>query len=299
MFRKIVVPLDGSQLALRPLEFLPRFQDPTQTEVSLVSVIQPWSYDFGASEGIPPIVVDDLRASWKAVLETQKSLLTQQGFAVSTHLREGDIAEEILNIADDADLIAMSTHGRSGLSHVALGSVAERVLHGSKKPLLLIRESMAVAAKSVQQLLVPLDSSPLAEQALPVAQSIAKARSADLTLLRVIQELDEVNSRILFKDKESERATLQEWHLHSSRYIEATAYRLVQAGVKVHSEVLFGDPAKTICTTARTLPADLIVMSTHGRSGLSRWFYGSVANKVMRSAPCPILLVRSLEGNNE
>ncbi len=89
---------------------------------------------------------------------------------------------------------------------------------------------------------------------------------------------------------------MQRWKALSSRYLEQVAYRLYADGFKVHSEILSGDPSTTICTTAETLPADLIVMSTHGRSGMARWVYGSVANKVLRNAPCPVLLVRSTPG---
>lgn len=296
MFRKIVVPLDGSILAEQTLAFLPRFASPLQTHLDLVSIIQPWVYALGMTEATPLSVINDLRENWQAYLHEQKTVLSRLGYSVKVHILEGDVATEILNLAEgeQSDLIAMSTHGRSGFSRLALGSVAERVLQNTSVPLLLVRESHAIQTQApLQHLLTPLDGSNYAEQAIPVAVEMAKQTGADLTLLRVIQELDEHNKRLLFKSEQEAQESMNQWKALSSRYLEQLAYTVYADGLKVHSEILLGDPDKMICSTAESLPADLIVMSTHGRSGIARWAYGSVANKVLRSASCPILLVRN------
>lgn len=296
MFKKIVVPLDGSLLAEQTLTFLPRFASPIETHLDLVSVVQPWVYALGMTEATPLSVINELHESWQSYLHQQEVQLASLGYSVRAHIPEGDVAEEILALAENekADLIAMSTHGRSGFSRLALGSVAERVLQNTTVPLLLVRDSLALQTQApLKHLLSPLDGSSHAEKAVPIAIEMAKQTGAELTLLRVIQELDEHNRRLLFKDEQEAQQSLQSWTALSTRYLEQVAYNLYADGVKVHAEILVGDPDQTICATAETLPADLIVMSTHGRSGMARWMYGSVANKVLRSASCPILLVRN------
>ena len=296
MFKKILIPLDGSTLAEQTLDFLPRFTQPLQTELLLVSVAQPWTYTMGMIETMPVSALDSLIESWESYLHEQALLLTKAGYNVRTQIREGDTALELLALANSeaVDLIAMSTHGRTGLSRIALGSIAERVLQNATLPLLLVRNQKASEADTkIQQILTPLDGSDFAEQAVPVASEMAKQCNASLTLLRVIQELDEHNKRLLFKNQQEAEESMRRWKALSSRYLEQVAYRLYSDGFKVHAEILSGDPDSTICTTAETLPADLIVMSTHGRSGVARWVYGSVANKVLRNAPCPVLLVRN------
>lgn len=296
MFKKIIVPLDGSPLAEQTLTFLPRFASPLQTHLDLVSVLQPWVYALGMTEATPISVINDLREQWQIYLNEQEVTLQSQGYSVKSHILEGDVANEILALAESegSDLIAMSTHGRSGFSRLALGSISERVLQNTRTPLLLVRESSALQTSApLKQLLTPLDGSNLAEKALPVAAEMAHQTGAELTLLRVIQALDEHNKRLLFKSDAEAEESMQQWKTLSSRYLEQMAYSVYREGLKVHSEMLIGDPDKIICETAESLPADLIVMSTHGRSGVDRWVYGSVANKVLRNASCPVLLVRN------
>ena len=296
MFKKIVVPLDGSLLAEQALSFLPRFVSPLQTHIDLVCVVQPWVYALGMSEATPISVINDLHENWKAYLHQQEIFLQGLGYTVQSHVLEGDIAAEILALAanKNADLIVMSTHGRSGLRRLALGSVAERVLHNATIPLLLVREGAALhTTNPIEHLLVPLDGSSFAERSIPLAVELSTQTGATLTMLRVVQDLDAQNKQIIFKSEEAAEEAVTQWKLLATRYLDELAKGIKAEGVKVSSMVLSGDPENLIGTIAETLPADLIVMSTHGRSGVSRWVYGSVANKVLRTASCPVLLVRN------
>lgn len=296
MFKKIVVPLDGSLLAEQALSFLPRFVSPLQTHIDLVCVVQPWVYALGMSEATPISVINDLHENWKAYLHQQEIFLQGLGYTVQSHLLEGDIAAEILALAanKNADLIVMSTHGRSGFRRLALGSVAERVLHNATIPLLLVREGAALhTTNPIEHLLVPLDGSSFAERSIPLAVELSTQTGATLTMLRVVQDLDAQNKQIIFKSEEAAEEAVTQWKLLATRYLDELAKGIKAEGVKVSSMVLSGDPENLIGTIAETLPADLIVMSTHGRSGVSRWVYGSVANKVLRTATCPVLLVRN------
>ena len=296
MFKKVVVPLDGSLLAEQALSFLPRFVSPLQTHIDLVCVVQPWVYALGMSEATPVSVINDLHENWQAYLHQQEIFLQGLGYTVQSHVLEGDIAAEILALAanKNADLIVMSTHGRSGFRRLALGSVAERVLHNATIPLLLVREGAALhTTNPIEHLLVPLDGSSFAERSIPLAVELSTQTGATLTMLRVVQDLDAQNKQIIFKSEEAAEEAVNQWKLLATRYLDELAKGIKAEGVKVSSMVLSGDPENLIGTIAETLPADLIVMSTHGRSGVSRWVYGSVANKVLRTASCPVMLVRN------
>ncbi len=127
----------------------------------------------------------------------------------------------------------------------------------------------------VTTILVPLDGSPLSERAIPFATRLARAPGARLVLVRSV---------------EAER-DLVEGASHTRTYLEAHAGALVSEGVDVATAVPAGAPAPAILGEVRARSVDLIVMSTHGRSGLGRWLYGSVADRVLRRAGVPVLLV--------
>ncbi len=145
-----------------------------------------------------------------------------------------------------------------------------------------------------QRILVPLDGSALASEALPHAQALATSNDAELILLRVAPDaaaLGEVleQSRNFVHIEEREQAFVDE----ATRWIEALAEELRLQHFRVRTAVTTGPPAAQIIDYAQGNGVDLIVMSTHGRTGIARWVYGSVADKVLRAAPCPVYLVQS------
>ncbi len=143
-----------------------------------------------------------------------------------------------------------------------------------------------------QHILVPLDGSELAEMALEDAFALAQLSQAEITLLQVISPIDHViidaTSHPIFVD--------EQWQLQKSfalTYLKDICDRVECDEVKIHRVVEMGLPAETIIDFAQRHPIDLIVMATHGRSGLQRWVFGSVADKVLRGANIPVLLVRA------
>jgi nucleotide-binding universal stress UspA family protein len=137
-----------------------------------------------------------------------------------------------------------------------------------------------------------LDGSALAEQALPTAQRLARSTGARLLLLQAVQGLDAGSKRLLFANEAEADATIAGWRAYAETYLQKGAGELCVHGVVVEARTAVGDPEKVIDATIVDADIDLVVMSTHGRTGLSRWYYGSTANKVLRSAPCPLLLIR-------
>lgn len=294
-YHKILIPLDGSPLAEHVLDHIAWLATPTQTELCLVSVLESWRYAAASPEFALADLITPVRAGMQEYLQSQQAKLQTAGYRVTTHVVDGDAANVILNMVQTEviDLIAMSSHGRSGFVRWALGSVAERVIHGALIPVFLVRETTAPRQGKLQTILLPLDGSAVAEQALPEAQALALANNAQILLFQVLQKLDEGSQQMLFKDETAAKATFAEWRAQAEGYLAGVAQRLTATGVTSDYRVVVDDPDRAICAAGNH--ADLIVMGTHGRTGMRRWVYGSVANRVLRGASCPLLLVHTLE----
>jgi nucleotide-binding universal stress UspA family protein len=172
-------------------------------------------------------------------------------------------------------LVMMSTHGRTGLSRFALGSVAELVVREAATPVFLVR-GLADHPCTFDSILVPLDGSTIAEAVLPCVEAIAPALKSKVFLLRVPANEDVTDAR---------------------DYLTAIATRLRAAGIKdVHTSVRPGPADEAIIHTAERENVSFIAMATHGRSGVRRWVLGSIADRVLHTAPIPTLLVRGEEG---
>jgi len=148
-----------------------------------------------------------------------------------------------------------------------------------------------------KKILVPLDGSKLAECALPYVEEIAKGCGTEEVILVSVTE--RVQGYRLFDDPrqlQGQRLILEEVgkkQEQAQRYLVRIAKKLTAKGIKVRTEVLFWPPAEAIASYAEQNGADIIVMSSHGRSGPSRWTHGSVADKVFRASPVPVLMVRA------
>ena len=150
--------------------------------------------------------------------------------------------------------------------------------------------------KQYKHILVPLDSSELAELALDDAFSIARLSGAEVTLIHVATPIE----KVIAADTDHPVFVDQQWDnrkMLAQDYLSDICSRLNCTDIKVHTVVEMGRPAETIIEYAHRHPIDLIVMATHGRSGVQRWVYGSVADKVLRGANLPTLLVRAHVGN--
>jgi nucleotide-binding universal stress UspA family protein len=183
----------------------------------------------------------------------------------------------------------MATHGRSGPSRWVRGSVAERVLRGSSSTVLLANpRALDQAEQDLRfgSVLVPLDGSSQSESILPTVIELAKLYGAGVKLLRVgwlaPAAMDyPVHAAIPPVTPEELEATL-----------EAPRARLQAAGLKVETAVSFGFEADEILAAIEREPGTLLAMTTHGRTGLDRWLFGSVAEKVLRACTCPVLVKR-------
>lgn len=270
MFERVLVPLDGSELAEAILPQVRRILLHKDAEVLLVRAVQ-----VPANAGPEAVELPDiLRAQASRYLGGVAKALGAQGARVRTLARAGDAAAVVLDVAaeEKATLVAMSTHGRTGLARWVRGSVAEKVLRASGVPLLALRSFPAPAGElSLRRVLLPVEATELSLEVVGPAIELAKLFGASVTLLHVCE-----GAACSLPVPELKRAY----------------ERFRAAGVEVQPVMKLGEPAAEILEAARELKADLIAMTTHGRAGISRWALGSVAEKVLRSAEAPLLVVR-------
>jgi nucleotide-binding universal stress UspA family protein len=147
----------------------------------------------------------------------------------------------------------------------------------------------------IKRILVPLDGSELAERALPYAEELAHQFGATLVLVRVVNSVELSRSQAFsgYLPAEVYDTAFEDARQAAHEYLEATAKRLAADGLEVDWAMRTGDPAGEVVEHEREARADLVVMSTHGRSGLGRWVFGSVADRVLRGGTVPVLLVRA------
>ena len=198
------------------------------------------------------------------------------------------------SLEQGVDLIAMSTHGRSGLGRWVYGSTADKLLHSTSIPLLLMRprdDEAPSEPRPIDTLVVPLDGSELAESALAYGEDLASQMALNISLIRVVSTPALTNPGTESYAYDPQMFTDLEKAAIS--YIKQKQADLEQKGFKVECVVKGGYPADYILDFAEANEGSLIVMSTHGRSGIGRWIMGSVADRILRASYRPVLLVRS------
>lgn len=305
MYKRVLVPLDGSELAEVVFSYTTELAARLELDLVLLHVVDPHERDLvPLHRAYVERAAEVLRRQSE---ELQKKAGIQpkgEGVAARGELAVGHPAEEILECAlrHDIDLILMATHGRSGIKRWALGSVADKVLRVSKIPVCLVRAGLSEEIIHDKwpsiTMLVSLDGSELAELVIPHVEALAKQlgpKLVDVVLLRVCEP------PVVSSDYPP-TADLT-WEEHQARemarpttvceeYLAGVQERLEGVGLRVRSVVLKGKPADEITEYCRSNRVDLIVMSTHGRSGISRWAYGNVADRVLAGICSPIFLIR-------
>ncbi|MBL8794151.1 MAG: universal stress protein [Planctomycetia bacterium] len=309
MIRTILVPLDGSHFAEQALPLALGVARRANAEIQLLFVHGPMDvvhpdHHFVAENSL----VTEWKTEHRAYLDDTAQRLRAAGIkSVNVFLLEGDVAATIQQhiAAHPVDLVVMTTHARGPVARVWLGSVADRLIRELAVPLLLVRptEGKANFTEEVRlrHFLLPLDGTPLAEQIIEPAIALGELMDTEYTLLRVIQPVpttDYLAERmrtggtpgVLVAPSETTRAQL---HTRAQAYLDQVAERFREKLLRVRTCVAEEtQPAVAVLETADHLPADLIAMQTHGRRGLSRLLFGSVADKVLRGAKMPLLIQR-------
>jgi nucleotide-binding universal stress UspA family protein len=300
MYEKILVPLDGSELAEVALPYAEELAGRLGSEIILITVLLPgtgsdedWWYPHLHHVYLQKMV-DIVKQDVQKILGELAAKETK----VESVVLVGYPAEEIVDYAsrEKIDLIVMSTHGRSGIKRWTLGSVADKVVRAAKEPVLLIRAKGArldVHKKRVlAKALVPLDGSKKGESAIPYIMELAAKLKTEVILFQVLalgyQTVPGLGyGWVVYSEQqmETDKALARD-------YLAKVGARLKRRGVAVESEVRFGNVAEEIIKFADEMHVDVVVMSTHGRSGIGRWVFGSVAERLLYQGNNPLLLVR-------
>lgn len=283
-YRKVLVPLDGSGLAERAIPYAKNFAKTKGSEIILLTVST-------TSTG-------QLDRPMKAYLELNTKELQSQGIKTSTAIAHGNVADEIIKFADinKIDLIIISTHGHSGIKRWVLGSVALKVLYGTCIPVFLIKSrAHKIASVEFKKILLPLDGSPFSEASIPYVKDLAKGTGGEIILLRVNEPpaLPADRSPAIKPSWEEYRDILiAEIQRQTDEYLEGIRANLEKSGIKVKSQATLGKATEGILQVAQKEDINLIAMTTQGRTGVSRWVYGSVASRIVEESLQPVLLIR-------
>jgi len=287
MYNKILVPLDGSQLAEQILAFVRWLSAPHEIPIELLTVADP-----NARPAVWP------SAANRSYLENVAHNYFPGSARVTTAVERGDPASVLVDRAKDDPrcLIALATHGMSGMRRWLLGSIASKVLQTAANPLLLVRPVEGVDASTVdlKTVFVPLDGSGLAEGILPPVIDLARMMKLEVHLLRVYTlpiHAYVVADGVIAQGPGQFRDELRS---EAEKYLDGKAEQLRARGISaVMTTALEGDAASEINDVARKTANNLIAMTTHGRSGVGRWVLGSVAEKVVQHSRDPVLMIRA------
>jgi nucleotide-binding universal stress UspA family protein len=294
MYEKILVTLDGSELAEQSLLYAEDLVAKLGSEIHLLQVS-----DTGES-GIHDFQVMYVNQIAQRV-DRWLHKSNQTNLKITPAVVMGSAADEITKYAENngIGLIIMGTHGRSGLTRWAVGSVANKVVRGTEIPVLLTRSKPAGSAKEVQiisKVLVPLDGSDIGENALPAVIELARRTGMEVVLFQAVPlafhvyPAGDMVSQVPYSEREMEPIKGQ-----VKGYLDNVVKRLTGLGLKVSQQMVVGNPEEAIIKKAEEIKVDLVAMSTHGRSGVSRWVFGSVADRVLSAGTTPLLLVRATE----
>jgi nucleotide-binding universal stress UspA family protein len=303
MFKRLLVPLDGSHLAEAALSPAIYLAQRLQAPVTLVHIIERHAPQEVHGEhhltdcGEACTYLDEVAARFPPEVQVESHVHTSE---VSDVARS--IVEHVTEL--ESDLIVMCTHGHGGLRRWLFGSIAQQVLSLGTSPVLLIQPDKVGSAPtfSCRRLLVPLDGDPEHEQGLPVAAKLAQICSAVLHLVMVVHTRDTLSgerastARLL---PTTMSALLDMTQQGAEEYLNRHVTRLQAEGLSVTASVGRGAPAAVITRTAQQVETDLIVLGTHGKTGMDAFWSGSVTPRIFGRAHVPLLLVRVHESERQ
>lgn len=307
----ILVPLDGSPLAQEAVSLALALGRRHRQPVELAHVHQRPPISAGAPHVDPRFDREQRAAMQRWLTAAAETAAREHGQAVTATFLDGAVGKTLGKyVARRAPgLVVMATHGRGGVSRAWLGSVADYLVRHVHVPLLLVRPESgqaANAAAAFRRVLVPLDGSQLAEQALEPALALCAPSEAEYTLITVVEPPELSTPSVMMAVAASKAGTTAEalagiGALRQSvaeQYVGLVGDQLRRRGVPVRTHVaVHPQPARAILDYQRKAGADLIALATHGLGGLMRFLVGNVADKVIRGASVPVLVVRPADRN--
>ena len=300
MYSKILLPLDGSTVAEQVLPYARFLAARLKVPVELLGVVDPAAIAVSGLTHNPRYVgklTDEGRRASESYLARVGQTFPEK--SVTRRVEIGNPAVVIIDAAaqDKSTLVAMATHGRTGMSRWLLGSVAEKVLRGSMNPLLLVRAGVGGRGDGgveFEFVIVPLDTSPLAETVLYDVVDLAKLLDLKVILMHAYEIPLSAYYGAEDYDTPDYRGLMAQLRDEGRKYLDGKVEDLKRRGLaRVSSLLLEGSAAEEIIALTRSQPNSFVAISTHGYSGVKRWMLGSVTEKVARHCDDPVLVVRA------
>jgi nucleotide-binding universal stress UspA family protein len=288
MLNRILVSLDGSGLGELALVYAKELATVFNSETHLVSVPEGRTAEY---RRLIQVYLDKMAEQLRLGLD--KATAT-----VKPVILDGNPADKILEYSQQQkmDLIITVSHGHSGILPWTMGSTAYKIVHGARVPVLLVRAATVKKKRwptnVFSKILLPLDGSAASEQALPYAIEMATKLKSQPTLLSVVepgQRVHTIGGQDYIQFSEQFVSAMKE---ELAVYLAKTVKKFEEKNIQVRSELRLGNAAAEIIKLAKQGRMRLIVMTSHGKSGLREWVFGSVSNKVLHSSKTPLLLVK-------
>lgn len=281
-YRKILVPVDGSESSLHALSEALKLARLEKCWLTALAVVPPYEGDldlFAVGD-----VSEALRRPYEQALRKAEETARNNGGLVKTVLDEGEPYERILAVAqaENCDLIVTGRRGiRRRFQRVLMGSVTARVIGYSRIDVLVVPRQTTVGWKRI---LLPTDGSDCSRNAAAHAVDFAASYGGDLTAVSVVD---------LPEETRGEYPQVMSALVDKARgYAEEAVRRAEASGIKADVVVREGDVSQAICDLAKEIEADVVIMGSYGRTGLRRLLMGSTTEKVIGHAPCPVLVIR-------
>ena len=286
MPRIIVLPLDGSNISARAIPFAEGIARAAGSRLALVRSTRAGRLGDLGADPFGETTAAEAEADLNAVADHLKA----GGVRVETSVSDMDPAAAIVRAADErqADIIVMSTHGRSGLRRAVFGSVADQVLRTTITPVLLVPPDAHYRINPPCTIVVALDGSKQAEAAIPPALDLAEALRGQVRLIRATDPPTYWLTDGQAADREPDAGSGADL---ARQYLETVAERWTSKNVDISGYVTDGAADEVIVEAARDSRAGAVAMATHGRTGLARLVIGSVTERVLHEASVPLLLV--------
>ncbi|MDW5562678.1 MAG: universal stress protein [Methanomassiliicoccus sp.] len=286
-YHRIIIATDGTDKTTPAVQYGLGVAKAMGAEVTAMCVIDESPYENVANVTVSEVESIRYRSSAGAV-EAVMAQGRAHGIKMRALMTSGTPSAEIVRASSDHDLIVMGTEGRMGVSHLLLGSVAEKVVRYAPTPILVVHSGMRIGGDlpMVRKLLIPTDGSENTRPAIAQGLALAKLLGAEVTALSVADPGAENHSRL---QEGSQRLTENDCH-EAVDYIKDLGRDL--GAIIVHEAVVTGIPSEEIVKASSE--HDLVVMGTVGRTGLAHIRLGSVAERTVRQARCPVLVVRAM-----
>ncbi|HEX9714631.1 MAG TPA: universal stress protein [Desulfurivibrionaceae bacterium] len=278
-YRKILVAYDGSSSAQNALSLASQLAREDKSWIKVLAVVPPYQGDLeliGVSD-----IKEAITGPGQELLAEARQLADREGVHILTNLEQGEPYEQIVHVAEEesCDLIIMGRRGKGRMERALIGSVTARVIGHTGKDVLVIPENGTL---SWENILLATDGSTCSDNALARSLEIAQERKAKLSAVSVVYTNDEFYA--------VGQEVMKELYQEADKVLDKVRKWAGDLGVQAELFVRDGEPHQAITDLAAEISASLIVMGSHGRKGLTRLLMGSVTERVIGYADCPVLV---------